>query len=178
MANIKSRYTKKEVIKISIIMILIIILILILTYCIFKTSLLDPIKDEKATSYISFNNSNATDMLKVSNLKKMSNDRGSSDKNESTTKFEVTGDKDSIYQIVLYHIGNSISEEYIHFELSDTKELENRLLSEMTENASSGRIIYEGIIDGKKEYELKMWVDKEYEEETNNISYEIKIKSK
>lgn len=178
MGNIKSRYTKKDVFKISIIMTIMIILIIILTFIILETNLLEPKKDDTATNYISFNNSNATDMLKVSNLKRMSNEKGISDKNESITKFEVTGDKDSIYQIVLYHIGNSIDEEFIHFCLEDTNELDNNILSEMTENNSGGRIIYEGIIDGKKEFELKMWIDKEYEDDINNISYEIKIKSK
>lgn len=173
MRNTKSRYTRKDITKVSLLIAILLLLILGLTYIMVGTNLLEPKVNETATSYISFNNSNATDMLKVSNLTKLSEERGKSENNKSTTSFTITGEKNSVYQIVLYHIGNSIDEEYVHFSLSDKKLLDTNILSRMTETESGGRIIYEGIIDKDKDFELKMWVDKKYEAEINNISYEI-----
>lgn len=178
MKTVKGRYTKKDLIKVSSLIFVLILLIGILTCVILKANLTKPKMNDAATSYISFNNSNATDMLKVSNLTKLSDEKGVGDKNKSTTSFTISGEKDTVYQIVLYHIGNMISEDYVHFRLKDKKVLEENILSEMTETDSGGRIIYEGIIDGEKDFELKMWVDKRYEKEIKNISYEIKLKSK
>ena len=41
-----------------------------------------------------------------------------------------------------------------------------------------GIIIYQGSLLKKNNFKLQMWIDNTYNEKINNISYEIKIKSK
>lgn len=174
----KQRYTRKDVVKSYLLAISLLLLTLSLAYFIKTTDILEPKLDLVSTSNISFNNSNATDMLKISNLKKLTEEKGKSSKNKSMTKISISGSKDAEYQIVLYHIGNMVAEEYVHYELSNSKVLLTGNLSSADENNDGGRIIYEGSIKDNKEFELKMWLDKEYEENINNVSYEIRIKSK
>ena len=41
-----------------------------------------------------------------------------------------------------------------------------------------GYIIYEGTIKEGKRWTLKMWIAKNYKEDVDNVSYEIRIKTK
>ena len=172
------RYTRKDVIKSSFFTMFLLLITLLLGYIILKTDTLSPRAELLSTSNISFNNSNATDMLKISNLKKMSEDKGTSNHNKSTTNIKISGNKDYECKIVLYHVGNIVGEEYVHYELSNSNVLRTGNLSTASLNNDGGRIIYEGKIEENKNFELKMWVDKNYEGNVKNVSYEIKIKAK
>ena len=82
------------------------------------------------------------------------------------------------YQIVLYHLGEKIDEKYIKYYLvNDRGNSINGILKEQKETNDGGKIIYEGTIETGKNWNLKMWVDKEYKNSTNNVSYEIRIKT-
>ena len=54
---------------------------LLLSYIIFGTNLLKPKLNEETTSYISFNNKDTTDILKIKNIQIMSNEKGKSNRN-------------------------------------------------------------------------------------------------
>ena len=132
--------------------------------------------DELTANYISFNNSNTTDMIKVSNLERLSDTKGISFRNRSNKDFQVLGNKNQKFKIILYHIGTVISDEYIHFSLSHKeKEIIRYTLDQMQETPNGGKIIYEGVIKDNEDWNLKMWVDHSYKGNVKNISYEIRI---
>ena len=133
--------------------------------------------DELTTSYISFNNNDTTEMMKITDLKRMSNSTGVSFKNKSLKNFDISGDVGERYQIVLYHIGNVIDNKYVHYSLiinnkvKDTNTLNNMIYSE-----NGGLVIYDGKIEKNNNCILKMWVDNSYHDSVKNISYEVRIK--
>ena len=51
-------------------------LVIILGYIILLSNVLEPKINQLTASYISFNNRNSTDMLRINNLEKMSNKKG------------------------------------------------------------------------------------------------------
>ena len=81
------------------------ILVFLLTYFIFETNVLEPKINELTTSYISFSN-NKTDKLRINNIKKLSNKIGKSSFNNSNLVLDITGDKEDLYNIVIYKINN------------------------------------------------------------------------
>lgn len=176
MKNVKTRYNNKSFITLSVITSILVILIIILNIIVYKTDILEVKESTIITNNISFNNSNTTDMLKVPYLKKLSNDKGLSKKNKSYVNFKIAGEKDTKFQIVLYHIGNIIDNSYVKFELLSKNERIENSLDKVNETKDGGKIIYEGIIDKNNNYNIKMWVDKAYKEDIKNISYEVKIK--
>lgn len=178
MTKVKKRYRKIRVYQTALVTTMLIVLVLSILYYILTTDMLSPKVNELTASYISFNNANATDMIKVSSLSKMTDTKGVSYKNKSTTDFKVEGKKKEAFKIVLYHLGNMIDDNYVRFALmKNNKLITQNSISNMEQTNDDGVIIYNGTIDEKEEYTIKMWIDKEYEKSTKNISYEIKIKS-
>ena len=118
-------------------------------------------------------------MMKISNLQKLSNKKGMSKVNENSIDFKITGKKDSKYSIILYPINNKNDLEKIKFYLTkDGKKVAYNTLAEITEiKEDGGIVIYQGII-GKDDlnYNLRMWLSKDYHKNANNISFEIKVK--
>lgn len=175
----RKRYTKKNVIQAAIPTLVLFLLVCALTYYVFNTDWLNPRINEITASYISLNNNDTTDMLKITNLRKMSDNKGKSDRNNCTQSFQVLGSKNAEYKIVLYHLGNSVEEEYVNFYLTNEKgnKIEG-ILGEQEETYDGGKVLYEGTIQKGKKWNLKMWVDKEEKKEIENVSYEIRIKAR
>ena len=51
-------------------------------------------------------------------------------------------------------------------------------LEEKDENNNGGIILYQDTIKDNNTYEIKMWIDKEFEKKIDNVSYEIKVNSR
>lgn len=175
----KKRYTKKDIRKAAGTALLLVLLVIILTYIIFNTAWLRPKLNELSASYISLNNTNTTDMLKVTNLRRLSNEKGKSFRNKAYKEFQITGQQNSSYQIVLYHIGEKIDEAYVHYYLENEHQvIKDGIIKVDDATNDGGRVIYTGNIKDGKNWKLKMWIDKDYKGEVSNISYEIRIKNK
>lgn len=174
----RKRYTKKSVIQAAIPTLFLVVLVCVGAYYIQQGEWIQPEIDEITASYLSLNNNETTDMMKITNLHKMSDKNGHLSKNKCSKNFQITGKKDATYQIVLYHLGNRVEEEYIKFYLTNEKEqfIEN-ILSNMPDSPDGGKIIFEGTMEDGKKWKLKMWVDKSYKYEVTNVSYEVKIKT-
>ncbi len=154
------------------------LLVLLLTYFIFYKDTLKTSVDEVTASYISFNNSKTTDMLKISNLSKMKDDKGKSILNTSTKMFDVDGNIKEKYEVVVYALGNKADESYIKFALYDSNnnEISSGVLNNSKTSVDGGKVIYQGAIKKHNKLKLNMWLSKKYQGNTKNISYEIKIK--
>ena len=173
----KRRYTKKEVNKVAGTTLILVVLVCMIAYVIVNASWLRPKLNEVQASYISLNNPNATDMLKVTALHKLPNDKGTSHKNKAVKDFQITGQQDSSYQIVLYHIGNLIDNKYVHYSLIiNNKVKDTNILSNMFSSENGGIVIYDGKIEENNNCILRMWVDNSYQDSVKNVSYEVRIK--
>ena len=182
MKNVKLRKNsqlKKQFIKTVTVCALLCITVLVLSYYIFQTNLLEPGLDEITTSYISFNNKNTTDMLKIDNLKKMKNEKGRSFLNDRKVTFQVSGKEQEEYQVILYPLTNIVDLKYIHFSLEEKEPLISGTLDSVMENEDGVITIYTGFVKNPEEkMTLKMWIDKKYKGNSNHTSFEIKIKSR
>lgn len=147
-----------------------------LSYTIYITNLLEPKVDEVTANYISFNNKNATDMLKISNMKKMSDKLGKSAYNNQKVKMEITGEENSSYEIIIYTLNNQVDEQYINCYLEGNNETVWKKLSELEENSEGGKILFKSTSKNKR-MTLKMWIDNDYTKDIENTAFEIKIKS-
>ena len=177
----KNKEKKNNRIKKRSIVLLIFIVVLTISvfYLINETKLLIPKIDEATASYISFNNSNSTDMLKINNIKRMKHKIGKSFLNTYKETFNVFGTKNENFNIELYSIGNKIDKKYINYVLlknNNIIEIGNLENKEQTNNG--GIILYQGKIINDNSYEIKMWIDEDYKEKPQNVSYEIKINSR
>ena len=177
MADTRRRYTKKDVFIRRMYTSILLVLVFVLSYYAFISYNSKSQLDELTTSYISFNNNDTTDMMKITNLKKMSNSNGVSFKNKSMKRFEVSGEIGERYQIVLYHIGNVIDNKYVHYSLVvNNKVKETNVLSNVVYSENGGLVIYDGKIEKNNNCILKMWVDNSYRDSVKNVSYEVRIK--
>lgn len=177
MSKKQKRYTKKHVYHAAIRTGFLFFLVVLFGYVI-ANSQWSPTKiNELSASYISLNNTETTDILKVTNLHKQSDKRGISNRNKSVKSFKMTGQKDSQYEIVLYHLGRSVDEEFVKFYLVNEmgKKIEG-VLNDQSETYDGGRILYVGNMNDGQNWTLKMWVDRDYKDSVKNISYEIRIK--
>ena len=154
------------------------LLVFLLTYFIFYKDALKTSVDEVTASYISFNNSKTTDMLKISNLSKMKDKKGKSILNSSTKMFDVKGNTKEKYEIVVYALGNKADESFVKFALYDSNnnEINSGILNDSETSVDGGKAIYQGTIKKHNKLKLNMWLSKKYHGNTKNISYEIKIK--
>lgn len=149
-----------------------------LSYLIFATDILEPKLDSVTASYISFNNSNTTDMLKIENIKKLSYKVGKSRFNTCSKEFNLDGQETNKYQIVLYPIGNDINNKYVNFLLTINKEKKVLdKLDNMKTTKDGGIIIYQGTILKENSIKIQMWIDNTPKSKFKNKSYEIKIES-
>lgn len=177
----KKRQLKNNKIKKSSIALLVFIFIMTISalYLIIGTELLLPRIDEVTASYISFNNSKSTDMLKINYLKKMKKELGSSLLNTHKVNFDISGNKNEYFNIELYSTGKKIEKKYIYYVLKKNNEvIEVGNLENKEENYNGGIILYQGKIIKNNSYEIKMWIDNTYDKKTDNVSYEVKIKSR
>ena len=177
----KNKEKKNNRIKKRSIVLLIFIVVLTISafYLINGTKLLIPKIDEATASYISFNNSNSTDMLKINNIKRMKHKIGKSFLNTYKETFNVSGTKNENFNIELYSIGNKIDKKYINYVLlKNNNIIEIGNLENKEETNNGGIILYQGKIINDNSYEIKMWIDEDYKEKTHNVSYEIKINSR
>lgn len=177
----KNKKKKNNRIKKRSIVLLIFIVVLTISvfYLINETKLLIPKIDEATASYISFNNSNSTDMLKINNIKRMKHKIGKSFLNTYKETFNVSGTKNENFNIELYSIGNKIDKKYINYVLlKNNNIIEIGNLENKEETNNGGIILYQGKIINDNSYEIKMWIDEDYKEKPQNVSYEIKINSR
>ena len=159
--------------------ILLCILVLGISYLIFETNILEPKIDGVTASYISFDNLNSTDMMKIKDLSKLSDEVGKSNLNTSKAEFDVAGKEDKEYQVVLYPTGNAINNKYVNVFLSINKEkkIQDKLYV-MNTLEDGGIIVYQGTLLKENKIKILMWINNTYKGKINNISYEVKIKSK
>lgn len=178
--NKKRKFQDNKIKKSSVVLLIIVVVLTISAYYLInETDILLPSIDEATASYISFNNSNSTDMLKITNLKRMKHEVGKSILNSQKVNFSISGKNDEEFNIELYSIGNIIDKKYINYVLLNNDEIiEIGNLENKTENYNGGIILYQDKIVKDNSYELKMWIDKEYPKKVNNVSYEIKINSR
>ena len=175
----RKRYTKKAVMKAAIPTLILLVLVATISYGILQTEWLRPKINSITASYISLKTTESTDILKVSNLHTLSDTKGKSRKNFASQNFQITGDQKTTYQIVLYHLGNTISEENIKYYLINEKQnAYEGVLANQQETNDGGKIIYEGTMESGKTWTLRMWADKKIKEDVNNVSYEIRIKTR
>ena len=172
----KQRKKKIESYKILTTLITLVVLVLSLGYIILGTNILEPKVDEITASYISFNNKNTTDMLRINNIKKMTDNKGKSLANTKKVSFEISGTKDTNYEIVVYPLVNDIDEKYINFSLTSETTKESNSFSMMPESSDGGIIIYQSKMEDSKEMTLRLWVSADYSEKITNNSFEVKIK--
>lgn len=150
--------------------------VLYLGYYIFGTDSLQPSVNELTMSYISFQNKNATDMFKITNLKKMSEKKGISEKNSCSFPLSLTGNKHTKYQIVLYPLTNVIEDEYLWYSLEGKNVSQRNSLDQLSTLEDGGKIIYQGKLGGSNTFTYRMWIDKEYPNKVLETSFEIKMK--
>jgi len=156
---------------------LIFISVIFLTCIIFKTDLLKSDINQLTASYISFNNTDTTDMLKISTLKKMSDQKGKSKANDRSLDFEITGKKGSDYDIIIYPMKEQVNLERIKYSLSkENSELLGNTLNTLKKSSDGGLVLYQGKITKNNKFHLSMWLTKNYSGNEHNISFEIKVK--
>lgn len=172
----RKRYSKKSIYKKAASTIFLIILATVIGYFISQTSLLTPGVDELTASYISFNNPNSTDILKITNISKMNNNKGKSNRNKSYANFKIKGKKNTQYQIILFPIGNILSDEDIYFYLENNKDNITKKLSDIESGIDGGKVIYQNTLDNNNDTTIRMWIDNKSKNKETQISYEVKIK--
>ena len=148
---------------------------ILLNYIIFETDIIKPKLNETTMSYITFNNRDTTDMLKIKNIKKMADQKGKSFRNNSRIRLKAKGEKNTEYIVVLYPITNNIEENNIKYLLKKRQEKISNSLNNLQNTQDGGKILYEGKIDNQ-EIDIQLWISKDYSEKINENSFEIKIK--
>ena len=172
----KKKYSKKNNKQTKVIAITFLILVVLFGLFISKSDLLKPKLNLLTAHYISFNNLDSTDSIKIRNLKIRKNNSTSFMKKDAYQKFDITGDKYHAFQIELYSIGNSIDEKYVHYSLfKNNRFIKSDVLSNSSETIHAGRVIYQDKILEKDEWMVQMWIDSSYEGELDSVSYEVKI---
>lgn len=164
-----------KVIKQSIICFILLLTILGFNIYIYKNNLITPKLDELTTSYVSFYNQYSTDILKITNLEKMTDTKGK--KLRKTLEFTISGDKKIGYNILLYPIQNNIPDEYIKILIQSNNKEVVKTIDSFKKNENGGFIIYSGN-NIKEKIKVKMWVSEKYKEKVNNTSFEIRIKQR
>ena len=172
------RYTKKSIYKLSLITISFVLLAFFFGYIIFETEYLQSGVDELTASYISFNNAKSTDIMEISNIKKMNDKNIKQRTNKSYKTFEVKGKENQEFEVTLYSLGNTLDEQYVKYYLSRGNEKKEGNLLDTDKNVDNGKIIYKGKINKNNKFIIYMWIDDNYDKSVKNISYEIKIKTR
>ena len=104
---------------------------------------------------------------------------GSSLLNIRKENFDISGNNNEYFNIELYSTGKKIEKKYIYYVLKKNNEvIEVGNLENKEENYNGGIILYQGKIIKNNSYEINMWIDNTYDKKTDNVSYEVKIKSR
>lgn len=152
-------------------------MIVLLGYYILISDSLKPKVNELTASYISLNNHNTTDMLKISNIEKMNLTKGKSNRNKKMISFDISGEKGANYQIIIQPISNTIDEKNIYYSIS----INNRIIYDTLNHAKlenkNERIIYQGKDNKNTKVIIRMWIDNHYSGKVKNNSFEIKVKT-
>ena len=165
--------TKKQIVKHSIICMISVFLIIILNVIILKNDLFTPKINEITTSYVTLYNQDTTDMLKITNIEKMSDEKGKSKFNKKGISFTITDENKEEYITTIYEIQNDIPKEYIKIMINDKISTLDKF-----EKAEDGGInLYTGKSKDKK-MKIKMWVSDKYKKRINDTSFEIRIKKR
>ena len=133
-------------------------------------------------SYITFKNVFEEDDMIISNLRKLSDNRGMKVNDEALLEFDVKGDSGTEFDIIIVPVNNSIDYDYINFYLTDNSDkviLTNKL-SEVSDEMLELKL-YSGVISKNKEdnkFKLRLWIDKEWYKEITTSSFEVKLKLK
>lgn len=151
------------------------LLVLGVSYMIFITDILQPKVNRVTASYISFFNNDTTDVIKINDIKKMSNDVGKSVVNTKYRELLVTGEKNSNYQVVIYPVVNNIGLDYINYSITIEGNTYSGNLGDMPFSSDEGIIVYNGRVNNEKKLTIRMWVSKDYDGEVDNNSFKIKI---
>ena len=114
---------KKQILTLRFISVFLFVFIVTLFFVLTDSSLFQPKVNEETFKYISFNNRNTTDMLQINDIKRMSDDRGKSNKNKKFIEFSATGEKNLDYDVILYPIINAIDYKYIKYSITNQKKL-------------------------------------------------------
>lgn len=158
--------------------VLLILLISGISFIIYKTDIFMPKIDEVTASYISFNNSDSTDMIKISNVNRKKDNFGKSELNSKYAEFTVNSKEKSDYKIVVYPYTDKIDLKCVKYYLSTNNNNKIDILENSVENGDGGRTIYQNKLRKKQEkIIIRMWIDKECKSNLNEESFEIKIKS-
>ena len=164
-----------KVIKQSIICLFLLLTLIGFNIYIFKNNLITPRLDELTTSYVSFYNQYSTDILKITNLEKMNDSKGK--KLKRNLEFTISGDKKISYNVLLYPIQNNIPDKYVKISIQSNNKEIVKTIDSFKKNENGGYIIYSSN-KPKEKIKVKMWVSEEYKEQTNNTSFEIRIKQR
>lgn len=181
MGKRQKRKTKKQKLIIKrkmIVCIFLCLLVSVIGYFILLTDFLKPQLNKLTTSYISFNNRNSTDMLRIDNLKKISDKKGVYLAGLNSLNFTIPKGKNLDYDIVLIPNNSEIENKYIHYVLSVDGKNEVKTLNTTIKNDNDEIIIYRGSNKDDTDISLYMWVSKKYKRDVENLSYEVKIKSR
>lgn len=168
---------QKRIIKQSIICTTTVLLIVLLNIVVFKNKMITPKLDEITTSYVSLYNLDTTDMLKITNIEKMSEKKGNSKLNNKSISFTVTSENKEEYVVILYEIQSDIPTEYIRIAVDDNKKTTVSSLDKFEKKDDGGRIIYTGKAN-KNNIKIKMWVSEKYKDKVNDTSFEMRIKKR
>lgn len=144
-------------------------------YIINGTSLLEPKINDTHLRYISFNDSNATDMLRIKNIEKMSDSVGKSKRNSHSLKLDIMGEKKAEYEIILYPLMNNISDQYIYYYLEDDSVLGMKSLDGLDKTDDGGIILYQGEMNNSSMV-LRLWISKQYRGKVKDNSFEVKVR--
>ena len=171
--GLRKRYSKKKVNKVKILTMLLILITLTLSYKIYDNNLSTNSADLLTASYIPYNNK-SQDKIIIENISKLSNKQGISKKNKSSVTFEVEGEKNKNFQVLVYPLISIVDEKDIYYYIETNNKTITNTLASLKEE-SGGKLIYEGKIEKNKQITIKMWLNKEIKNEINP-SYEIKIR--
>ena len=169
---------KKQILTLRFISIFLFVFIVTLFFVLTDSSLFQPKVNEETFKYISFNNRNTTDMLQINDIKRMSDDRGKSNKNKKFIEFSATGEKNLDYDVILYPIINAIDYKYIKYSITNQKKLIIDTLEDKEKSEDGGIIIYQGKIKENQLRTLRLWISKDYVKKVESNSFEVRIKSR
>lgn len=174
----KQQRQRKQLVKNTMISALLCLLVLGTSYVIFETDTLQPSVNEVTASYISFNNNDTTDDIKINNIKKMSNDIGKSIVNTKSSVISVSGEDNKEYQVVIYPVINNIDLKYINYAITIGNDVYNNDLVSMPVGTDEGIVVYTGKVNKEKKITIRLWISKDYEGEVENNSFKIKVNSR
>ena len=172
MKSIKEK-RKKEMQKKKSFTVMMILFTIVLTYLIMNSSILDSHINQLTASYISFYN-NKTDQLMIRNVKKLSTKIGKSSWNSASITFNVFGDKNQEYEIVLLPKENTIADKFIYYSLQQKKEISSSSIEKLEKTGDGGRILYKGKVNNSK-MTVRLWILKKYKDVVSDNIFEIKI---